>query len=294
MKKNIIIILLLLFINILNVSAITVARTSNKYDSYVNMTNNSNNILSEIIIIIPKEILSNVDTINALQFVCSKNSLNPPNQNLVFRFFKYYGYGIFSPIDNSYILPSQCIDFSYQIKWNLYNIETVDHNYDYAFGMYSNSVDNGSWEYIYLSEYANLSNPYDYSWLNISNNNPLSYNVSIVDINGNNFYDNGSKLRNNPYFKVYGTLISETPTPTPTPTPTETVIGDSKYGTSLNNSTNLNDLNNTVNNPNALNNISIGNTTVGSITTEISNLALPFTFLGFLIFCIRFLYMRGK
>jgi len=294
MIKKFLLLLLILNIYTIPVSSELVAKTSEQNNDYINMTINSNNILTEIILIIPKESLNNVHSINALQFPCSKNFYNQPDNNLIIRFFKYYGFGVFSPLDNSYITPSQCQDYLYQITWNLFLVEEVDHNYDYAFGMYSNNVINGSWEYPYLSEYGNLTNNQSYSWLNISNNNAI-INVSIVDMNGLSYTNNSSSLKNYPSFKVLGTLeIPSTPTPTPYPTNTPSLpLNNSQYGTPLNNSTNLNDLNNLSNNPNAINEIYINsNETVGSLMEKAESASLGYTVFGFMIFIIRFFSIK--
>lgn len=231
MIKKILCILLILVVYTNPVFGEQVAKTSPQYDDYINMTDISNNVSAEIILIIPKEALNNTDSITSLQFLCYQNFYNPPTRNLIFRFFKYYGAGVFSPIDNSFILPSQCIEpYGYQITWNLYSPEIVDHNYDYAFGMYSVELGTGSWEYRYLSDYADLSNPYSYSWVNVSTNAPI-INVSILDIIGAEYTTNGSTLRNFPSFKVLGTA-EITPTPTPTPGPTNIPMPTSLPNTS--------------------------------------------------------------
>jgi hypothetical protein len=293
MRKYLFILLLgLFFIN--PVFGEIVAKTSNQYNDYYNMNPVMNNILSESILIIPKDVLNNVSSIDSITFTCSKNTTNPPTNNLIIRLFKYYGFGVFSQLDNTYITPSQCIDFAYQIHWNLFYAQTIDHNYDYGLGFYSTESGNGSWEYIYLND--NFTNGYNgtaYSWLNVSTNTPI-INVSVVDISGYNYIINGSSIRNVPFINIYG--IREIPTPTPTPTPIETpIITNNSLGIPLNNSTNSNDLYNISNNPNGLNEISIGNgtgETVGSITDKINASSLGYTVFGFIIFIIRFFNIK--
>jgi len=282
----------LIIINILIIQSVhgeLVASPSNQYVHSLNMTERANNIFDEIIIIVPKEALTNVHSINAIQFWCTKTANDYPNQNFVIRFFKYYGLGVFEPIDNTYITPSQCFDFAYSINWNLYNIEIIDHNYDYAIGMYSNSVTSGSWQQQFINSSDintfNLS-LYSHSWNNITTQTPI-INVSIVDMNGLQYYYQGDDVIQIAGIKLYGTLESITP-PTPTPIPTTAPLNNSdEIG--------LNNLHNLSNNPQRVSSISIGNNnTVGSIVAEIESISLGFTVFGMMIFIIRFFSIKKE
>jgi len=220
MRRTIIFIILILLIPS-SASAIKIAGTTDSANiELLNMTTYANNVFDEVIQIIPKEALVDAESITQIRFWCGYNNTNGlPNQNLVFRFFKYYGAGVFSPIDNSYILPSQCQDnYGYLITWNLYSEEIIDHNYDYAFGVYSNSVTESSWDLPVTTNITGID-PIRYNWLNTTTSAPI-INESIVDLNGANYQYNSVDIRAVSLLNVYGNTISPTPTPEPTPTGT--------------------------------------------------------------------------
>ncbi len=294
MKKILIFIGIFILINNVSASVLIAQTSSNNQSNIINITGYANNISSEFIEIIPKETLENASTISSIRFWCGYDFTSGlPNHNLEIRFFKYIGFGTYSPIDNTYLTPSQCQDsYAYNVNWILFNEETIDHNYDYAVGFYSNGVTVSGWEFPMILE-SHISNYSDYNiaWVNVSDGlftTPI-INESILDINGLDYSINGDNIRHVSTLQIYGSLtIPPTPTPTPTGTP-------NNLGTPLNNSTNLNDLNNLSNNPNALNQIQIGlNTTetVGSIANKINASALGYTVFGFMIFIIRFFSIK--
>ncbi len=236
MIKLIYLILLILIFNINIASSVSlVAETTLTDNYYINMSVYGNNINNQVIETIPKEVLSNVSSFEVIKFICGYNYSvnNKPDANLNFRLYIYSGDYIL--IDNNYITPSQCDDsYAYPITWVLTNPITVNHNYDYAIGFYSNSnTNNGSWQIASLWNTTGKA-PYYYSWVNVTDGiyiNPI-INESIYDVNHNLFNVLEGTIRHISSIKVYGTLESSTPTPTPTPTPTGTDLPiDSGTGT---------------------------------------------------------------
>jgi hypothetical protein len=228
-----------------NVDASVIAITGNGGMTTLNMTMNSNNITHQFITIIPKEALTNANTITGIKFYCSKAVIEP-NQNMIIRLYKYYGAGIFELLDNTYITPSQCEDVMYPITWSLFDVVSVEHSYDYAIGMYSNTVTSGAW----IQGYTNTTNiiannltSYSYAWRNITTAAPI-INVSVINVVGTGFipvpyYDD---IRNIDGLTVYGTF-EPSPTPTPAPTPTFTIAPDTTPLTDGTNPGNLSDPN---------------------------------------------------
>jgi hypothetical protein len=246
MRKILIFIFLLLVVLSPALGSI-VAITGNGGMTPLNLTENSNSIAQQFITIIPKEALINTGSITGIRFYCTKGATYP-NQNLIIRVYKSYGLGVFELLDNTYITPSQCEDFMYPITWTLFDVIPVDHSYDYALGMYSNSVTVGGWTQGYINNTNIIDNnltAYSYAWRNVTTVLPI-INVSVLNVIGTGFipvpyYD---EIRNIDGLTIYGIFeLPPTPTPTATPLPTSTIAPDTTPLTDGTNPGNLSDPN---------------------------------------------------
>lgn len=275
---------------------IEIAKTTHTYESAINTTIYANNITHQIISNIPYTILNNATTISALRITCSRQFTGvfggtSPTSNFIFRFYRYHTEGNYELLDNAYITPSQCIDYGFVIQWNLYNIISIDHSYNYAIGYYSNNETIGTW---YLPASTNYTLFGDQGhWLNVTNSSDYLANESITDPYTAPIIINGNETVGHIPLSVIGSIV---PTPTPTSPPTTPTPGGTPSGGTVN----QNFSNETYKN---IGNMPLGNSSTGiasvlsgagygnslnGLIQFIKDIIGLFTFFGFILFLIKF------